>query len=196
MRSRARRPGDDSAGKRRDATAYAGSVALGLAAINLCCVNAPIPERTTERNPAVSASAGSSASGEEDDSASSAGFAGGLVPVPDLGPADSHEEDMQPIWAKNCVIYCHDGSGIIEGLDLDLDRGAAFNAIVNVPSQQVPTMMLVTPGDLDASYLWHKIVDTHLSVGGEGVKMPKEPGSMSTEEADRIGTWILAGCPS
>ncbi|MCY1060782.1 hypothetical protein [Nannocystis sp. SCPEA4] len=50
-------------------------------------------------------------------------------------------------------------------------------------------------GDLENSYLWHKINNTHLEVGGSGTPMPPPPAaSLSDADLKKIGQWIEAGC--
>ena len=73
-----------------------------------------------------------------------------------------------------------------------LKEGEAYAAIVNVPSMQVPSMMLVKPGSLEESYLWHKINGTYLEVGGTGMIMPSTI-PLNEEEKKIFSTWILAG---
>jgi hypothetical protein len=115
--------------------------------------------------------------------------------APDLGPADSHAEDMQPIWSQSCVIYCHSAGMEPPAAELDLTTDSAYDDIVNQPSVQLPTMMLVAPGDPDQSYLWHKLLGTHLDVGGEGDPMPANLQMLDQDRLDRIEAWILAGAP-
>jgi hypothetical protein len=65
-------------------------------------------------------------------------------------------------------------------------------SMVGVGSNQLPSMPYITAGDPAASYLFHKLANTHASVGGTGGRMPPgaalNPGDMAT-----IENWILAG---
>lgn len=117
-----------------------------------------------------------------------------LPAMPDLGPADSHAEDMQPIWNASCILYCHAVGIEPPAGELDLFENAYQN-VVSQPSGQLPTMMLVSPGDLDESYLWHKLIGTHLNVGGEGDPMPAYAPPLDEATLGRIEAWILAGAP-
>lgn len=100
----------------------------------------------------------------------------------------SHDAHIQPIWDAKCGSTCHLGSSAQGSLSL-VD---GYAAIVNVPSDDVPAMALVSPGDLEASYLWHKLQGTHLDVGGSGIPMPKQL-QLGTMERDIIGAWISGG---
>jgi hypothetical protein len=99
----------------------------------------------------------------------------------------SHAQDIQPIWDKTCG-GCHlDGS---DSGDLNLDDG--FASLVDIPSVDVPTMPLVSPGEPDDSYLWHKLEGTHRDVGGGGIAMPKND-TLNNGQRDRIFAWIEDG---
>jgi hypothetical protein len=52
----------------------------------------------------------------------------------------------------------------------------------------------VVPGDLEASYLWHKMKGTHRTVGGSGSAMPLG-SSLSDEQISLLEQWILGGAP-
>lgn len=100
-----------------------------------------------------------------------------------------HDPDIQSIWDSACVSNCHEPGGAWP--DLDLRSNAAPESLLDVIGiQSEPIEMpLITPGDPDESYLWLKITDTHLDVGGAGDAMP--PGSsLSDEEIERIRQWI------
>ena len=59
-------------------------------------------------------------------------------------------------------------------------------------SVQVPNMVLVEPGSLDASYLWLKLQGEHSSMGGYGTRMPPE-AALDAAAMDTIQEWILSG---
>jgi hypothetical protein len=98
-----------------------------------------------------------------------------------------HSRDVQPIWNSRCT-GCHGSSG---GLNLRAPNG--WSNIVDEPSNQLPSMPLVDPGDHLNSYLWHKIDDTHRDVGGSGDLMPG--GFLPVAQRDLIRTWIDEGAP-
>ena len=125
-------------------------------------------------------------------SGSSSGGAG-------CGPNDStngHAADIQPIWDQWCTrVGCHTGSP--GAFNLSLDEGYA--ATVDVPSNQVASMMLVAPGDVEGSYLWHKINGTADTVMGGGQPMPNGEAQPLSEldpgATELIRTWIACGAP-
>lgn len=174
------------------------SRASGLAASLVAgCSTNPTPVEAEESSSEQS-TAGTDTSGTYDGTGG-ASDEGGFLPKsdllsPDVGPADSHAEDMQPIWDGNCIIYCHAVGMEPAAADLDL-YDDAFGSIVNEPSSQVPQMMLVSPGAPDQSYLWHKLTGTHLDVGGEGEAMPATGVSLDDETLARVEAWIAAGAP-
>jgi hypothetical protein len=101
-------------------------------------------------------------------------------------------DDIQPIFDRNCTVNCHSGSAPSGGLDLS--SGASRAALVGVPSEEVPTLLRVSPGDPDASYLLDKVGGTYASVGGSGTRMPPEL-VLSAAELELFRTWVEAGAP-
>ena len=117
----------------------------------------------------------------------------------DTGPVDTGTDDTGPSGLSFAIdVYapiimpscsCHaDGSG---GMKLGNDAASAFAAIVGVPSNDVPGMSRVEPGDSDNSYLFHKVEGTQLDVGGEGNQMPV--GGLNPAQIDTIKQWIDGG---
>jgi hypothetical protein len=70
-----------------------------------------------------------------------------------------------------------------------------YDAMVGVPSIQVPSMNLVEPGDSTISYLQHKLDATFLGVGGSGENMPRELRLLNAVVRDRLRDWIDRGAP-
>jgi len=85
---------------------------------------------------------------------------------------------------------CHTGGGASGGLDLDDPAN-----IIEVPSDDVPSMNLIEPGDLTNSYLWHKLQGTQADVGGTGQQMPRGAAPMDSALLDMVQTWIEEGAP-
>lgn len=102
--------------------------------------------------------------------------------------SSSFETTVQPFINMAC--NCHQSDPLMA--PFSLKTGEAYQAIVNVPSSQVPTMMLVKPGSTQESYLWHKINGTFLEVGGTGMIMPFTIPLNETEKKI-FESWILAG---
>jgi len=109
------------------------------------------------------------------------------------GGSLSHAVDIQPIWDANCVTGCHRPGGTAAAWFI-LSSDAYAN-IVGQPSLELATMNRVEPGSLENSYLWHKINDTHIEVGGSGSVMPPPPvATLPAQELATIAEWIEAGC--
>lgn len=85
--------------------------------------------------------------------------------------AVSFSADVMPVFQRSCTIasVCHGqmGNNGEEDLYLGLNAGgggtadsqAVYNGLVGVPSKEDPSMNLVTTGDLQNSFLWHKVND-------------------------------------
>jgi hypothetical protein len=51
----------------------------------------------------------------------------------------------------------------------------------------------VLPGRPSQSYIWHKIVGTQRTVGGNGDRMPTNQKYLSAADEDIVRAWILEG---
>src|SRR5690606_9415042 len=107
----------------------------------------------------------------------------------------SFEADIQPIINRNCLCHIQDSDGEMEADYMTLNPGVSFGNLVGVPSEEVPAMNRIEPSSPDESYLWHKINDSHLSVGGDGDFMPPL-GLLPRDTRAIIETWILEGAPA
>lgn len=65
--------------------------------------------------------------------------------------------------------------------------------LIDVPSSV--GMPLVSPGSTADSYIWHKVHDTHLSVGGTGDRMPLDVAPLTPDEMQLLADWITDGAP-
>ena len=101
--------------------------------------------------------------------------------------------DVEPILTANCTnTQCHDGFMPAQGMNLT--AGNAYANVVGVISAQNAPMPLITPSDTFNSYLLHKILGTHLAVGGSGTEMPKTPSPPLTQgELDLLTLWVTEG---
>ena len=108
----------------------------------------------------------------------------------------SFSQNIQPIFNVSCATAstCHVGPTAGEGLQLT--PGVSYGAIVNVPAVEMPKLLLVKPGDPDASYLVRKIE------GGpniSGLQMPQGcPGTpaggavcLTPDSIAAIRTWVM-----
>jgi hypothetical protein len=130
--------------------------------------------------------AGTSESGADPDEESGAG-----PDADELSVSDGlihHGHDIQPIWNKHCLGMCH-----TENWNISLVAGSAYDTLVGGASQQQDQLELVASGEPEFSYLWHKLVGTHLETGGEGERMPKGSIPLDDERLDLIRAWIEQG---
>lgn len=153
-----------------------------LILVALCgCTSAPSTEGDVSAgNPTTSA--GSPAAANTAGTAASAGASAAAT------DAVSFETTVQPFINMAC--NCHQSDPLMA--PFSLKKGEAYKAIVNVPSSQVTSMMLVKPGSTQESYLWHKVNGTFLDVGGSGQIMPFTIPLNETEKKI-FESWILAG---
>jgi hypothetical protein len=91
-----------------------------------------------------------------------------------------------------CGKSCH-AKGINKSKPI-LATGKGYKKIVGIASKQ-SDLLLVDPGDHQASYLWHKVNGSHKSDGGgKGVQMPKGIACcLKQSEIDLIADWIDQG---
>jgi hypothetical protein len=116
-------------------------------------------------------------------------------------PTVSYAGNIQPIYNRSCATStaCHIGP--TSGAALQLQQGVSFGATVNVPSTQQPRLLLVRPGDPDASYLLRKVEGVP---GISGLQMPQGcPGAPAggavcptADEITAIRTWIMECAPN
>ncbi|MFC2107387.1 T9SS type A sorting domain-containing protein [Bacteroidota bacterium] len=90
--------------------------------------------------------------------------------------------DVEPIFQTNCV-SCHGNAG---GLMIN------YQNLVNVPSNELPSMDRIEPFSPPTSYLFLKITNMQGSVGGSGTMMPPT-GSLIPADIATITTWIAEG---
>jgi len=111
-----------------------------------------------------------------------------LPELPDGAPV-SYREHLEPLVLKRCL-DCHTTEE--PKANLVLEKGVGYEQMVDRASTQIPTLKLVTPGDLEQSYLWLKL-DQRAAVG-EG--MPRSflgAKRLPPVEQDRFRRWIEDG---
>ena len=93
-------------------------------------------------------------------------FAGCGAEVPDVPEGDpvSYSSHLEPLVTAHCL-GCHDSED--PKARLVLGPGEGYGQLVGRRSVQVPEMVLVEPGDPDASYLWLKL--QHRAPEGKGM---------------------------
>ncbi len=95
-----------------------------------------------------------------------------------------------PILNRHCVM-CHMEGGAQGELSL---HPQPYAALVGRASTQ-SDLLLVAPGDVEASYLYHKLVGSQLRVGGEGASMPYQRELLTAADIATIRQWIESGAP-
>lgn len=128
----------------------------------------------------------------DDGSGDTEGSSDGTEGSEDTDADSLFDTEVQPVLDTWCLCHMQGPDGSMEAPFLTLNAGMAVGNLVDVPSNQVPTMARVTPGDREQSYLWHKINGTHGAQGGMGDPMP--PGfELPPEDVEAIGRWIDMG---
>ena len=77
-----------------------------------------------------------------------------------------------------------------------LEEGASWAHMVGVPSEEMPSMDLVEPGDPERSYLVLKLRGTAGAQGGSGLRMPPADAPLDAAEVIGVEAWITRGAPS
>ncbi len=101
-------------------------------------------------------------------------------------------DSVQSIFTANCALSnCHLGPNAQEGQRLE--EGFSYQSIVGVPSNQVPSLFRIEPGNAADSYLVRKID------GGPGIlgqQMPRGAPPLPASVRDVIRNWANAGAPA
>ena len=108
-------------------------------------------------------------------------------PIPIVPPAQSDFQEIQDTVFTPICTQCHIGASAPQGLRLDAANSYAM--LVNVNSNEVPTLKRVNPGNPDQSYIVHKIQGNQ-AVGG---RMPLGQAQLPQDRIDLIRQWIAAG---
>jgi mono/diheme cytochrome c family protein len=118
-----------------------------------------------------------------------------LLPSPAARAAENAaptlKTDVQPIFDMACA-DCH-GVKHQRG-KLNLSPATARQQLVDHPSDEVPQLMRVKPGDLEGSYLWQKLQNK----AAKGKGMPRgifTSKRLPEAQLEVIRKWIEAGAP-
>ena len=103
-------------------------------------------------------------------------------------PGSEFKQAIVPILDRHCVM-CHMQGGAQGELSLYPQPHAALVGVASTQSE----LLLVKPGDVQGSYLYHKLLGSHISVGGEGDSMPYQRALLETEDLKAIEQWINNG---
>jgi hypothetical protein len=124
-----------------------------------------------------------------------AGCAGNGAGLDDNGQPISGEPDpllpelqsiQDHVFTPICTA-CHAGAGAPLGFRLDAD--SAYAMLVNAPSVEAPSLLRVSPGNPDESYIIQKL-EGHAAVGGQ---MPLGGPPLPQATIDVIRQWITDG---
>ena len=105
----------------------------------------------------------------------------------------SFQHEVQPIFTKRCTA-CHQPGAYEDGTAMGalvLSEGKSASQLIGFRSIE-SKLPRVAPGDLENSYLHHKLRGTFTKVGGTGVQMPLGT-QLPEEEIVVIEEWILGG---
>ena len=114
---------------------------------------------------------------------------GGPLPPPD--PTATLTRVQSEVLNQSCTaVGCHDRIGRQQGLNLA--TGESHASLVNVASEQVPSLRRVQPGDFANSYLYRKIV----GIGITGERMPSGGPFLTDAQVVLVRDWIRRGAPN
>jgi hypothetical protein len=105
--------------------------------------------------------------------------------------------EVQPILESACLCHFMPANGDdMSAPYLILNAGAGLGELVDVDAVQVPGMKRVAPGDIETSYLVHKLRGTHVDVGAPMNTDPMPP-LLALDETQilTIEAWIAGGAP-
>lgn len=108
--------------------------------------------------------------------------------VEDVGPPPLLSEVHDFVFTS-CGNHHLDGSTLPF---LGLDDGLRDRLLAS--GNQLPSMPHITPGDVEQSYLWHKVNGTQADVGGSGIQMPIGP-ELTADQLLMLEQWIDAEAP-
>jgi hypothetical protein len=103
---------------------------------------------------------------------------------------------VQALFDRSCATSgCHAAPGE-PTTGLDLSAGAAYDHLVGVDSAEQPELKRVAPGDLDGSWLWHKVdgSTTDVDPTDQTDAMPP-PFGLGEQDLAIVRAWIEAGAP-
>ena len=94
----------------------------------------------------------------------------------------------QKVFQISCTLSsCHGADTPQQGLNL---AGSTYNVLVNQPSKEVPSKMLIAPADPNNSYLYEKISSDHPT---SGARMPYTSPPLPDNEITAVQQWIEQG---
>jgi hypothetical protein len=108
------------------------------------------------------------------------------------GSGATFSQVQSQIFTASCAFSgCHGGSSPAQGMNLT--AGSAYANIVNVPSNEQPTLDRIEPNDPAASYMYLKVTGDPSIVGSQ---MPLDGQPLSQSLIDLLRDWIERGAPN
>jgi hypothetical protein len=122
-------------------------------------------------------------------------FAKGKMSRPAVPPRTpgGYAATVRPLLNASCASSAGCHGGRTPQQNLDLSSANSYDAIVNQPSLQEPSLLLVKPGDPAHSYLLRKVEG---APGIVGVPMPFTGKRLSPDQIKSLSDWIAAGAPN
>ncbi|KIG11792.1 hypothetical protein DB30_02447 [Enhygromyxa salina] len=113
------------------------------------------------------------------------------------GETPEFAAEIQPILESACLCHFSPANGDdMSAPYLTLNAGVGLGELVGVDAVQVPGMKRVVPGDIQNSYLVHKLRGTHVDVGGPADTDPMPPLlALDETQITTIEAWIAGGAP-
>lgn len=115
-------------------------------------------------------------------------------------PQVKFSTDVFPLFTTCATNDCHGQPNNSNHVFISQsDARSTVPGLVNVPSNKLPSMVYVKPGDPNNSFLMKKLDGSHCAldkqcVGGTcGDQMPNKETQFSVEERDKVRRWIAQG---
>ena len=118
-------------------------------------------------------------------------------PTPDLEPTfqsiQTNVFETTDAAGRTSCVTCHTNVGRVPAGGMNLMHDVAYDQLVNVNSTQVPSLKRVSPGNVDASYIVHKVEGRP---GIVGRRMPfNGPPYLTDGQILILNRWIELGAP-
>jgi len=114
-----------------------------------------------------------------------------ITSPPNLDSVFTLAQIQNQIFNNSCAVSnCH--AGTTPQANLNLSAGQSYSNLVNVPSQQMPSLQRIEPGNSAESYLIKKLEGN----GIRGQRMPFNQPPLSDDLINKIKLWIDEGAPN
>lgn len=108
-----------------------------------------------------------------------------------IDPTATFTRVQNEIFTPTCATFvCHDILG--QQQQLVLAPGRAYSSIVGRSSTEVSSLLLVSAGNPDNSYLYRKVT----GAGITGDRMPQGQPALTVSQIKLLNDWIRRGAPN